>query len=166
MQDQLFLLAKPGGIKSLNCPSRHVRPISQGLKFSQAYLQLDKQSGQHLRWRDDNHVYLMPSRRAGATALGVYPACRYCDHHSFDGFQASYLVMASICCGSKLSVRYGGAISSSLARSLMHRLPKNEAFAFGDRSPRGCDVNDASSRSMAAQESWLVGFGDSKFERL
>src|SRR5215831_13250819 len=55
--------------QSLNCPSRHVRPISQSPKFSQAYLQLDKQSGQHLRWRDDNHVYLMPSRRAGATIL-------------------------------------------------------------------------------------------------
>ena len=44
----------------------------------------------------------------------------------------------------------------------MHRLPKNGAFAFGDRSPRGRDVSDVSSRSMAAQASWLVGFGDSK----
>jgi len=31
--------------------------------------------------------------------------------------------------GSKLSVRYGVAISSSPARSLMHGLPKNGAFA-------------------------------------
>ncbi len=100
--------------------------LSRGLKFPQAYLQLDEKSDQQLRWRDDKHVYLMPSRQAGATALGVYPACRYCDHHSFDGF-------SGIVPGDGVHLLWQQFIGTVRGRYfiltrqelLMHRLPKN-----------------------------------------